>query len=171
MVRHGLAAALLVLAAGCSDTDIGAPCQIHKDRADPSLPGCSDVKAEDLEERPECFRPTIEDLQRGGDKDFISFGAAECDNLTCVRSRDSTLTRAEREPPDERHPTGYCSGECINDKDCESDAGKFICRPLVFDDAFIHHLQDTLSAEEYARYMGRVQNAKFCTRAKGDPIP
>lgn len=158
------------LAIGCTDTDIGAPCKIHKDRPDPTLPGCSDVKVDEARTRPECFRPTIEDLRAGGDKDFISFGAAECDNLTCLRSRDDTLTKEERAPASEGSPTGYCSGECINDQDCKTDGDtKYACRALVFDDEFIHYLQDTLSPEEYSRYLGRMQNSKFCARVKGDP--
>ncbi len=155
----GLLVSVLLSAGSCVDTDIGAPCQIQKDRLDPTLPGCADVKADQISQRPECFHPTIADLNAGKEKDFISFGAAECDNLTCVRSR------GEPDLESEATPSGYCSGECINDLDCETEGGgKFACRALVFDDEFLHYLQDTLSAEEYARYLGRVENAKFCTR-------
>lgn len=158
LVAFGATAVLLLSAGSCVDTDIGSPCQIQKDRFDPSLPGCADAEANQVATRPECFHPTIADLDKGKEKDFLSFGAAECDNLTCVRSRGEAL------PETEAAPNGFCSGECINDDDCKSDVGNFTCRALVFDDEFIHYLQDTLSPEEYDRYLGRVQNAKFCTR-------
>ncbi|HWV38980.1 MAG TPA: adventurous gliding motility lipoprotein CglC [Vulgatibacter sp.] len=152
-------AVLLLTAGSCVDTDIGAPCQIQKDRFDPRLPGCADAEPDQADTRPECFHPNIADFEdKGEEKDFISFGAAECDNLTCVRSRGEPL------PETEAAPNGFCSGECINDDDCASDLGDFTCRSLVFDDEFLHYLQDTLSPEEYERYLGRIQNAKFCTR-------
>ncbi|WP_050725640.1 adventurous gliding motility lipoprotein CglC [Vulgatibacter incomptus] len=153
-------AVLLLSAGSCVDTDIGAPCQLQKDRFDESLPGCRGVSPDDIAQHPECFHPTAGELNQGKAKDYISFGAAECDNLTCVRSRGEPDLASETEP------SGYCSGECINDQDCASENGKFSCRALVFDDEFLHYLADTLSPEEYNRYLGRLENSKFCTRAQ-----
>lgn len=150
---------LFSLGAGtCAETDIGAPCQLQKTRMDPTLPGCDDVEQDQLAQRPECFRPNLQDLDEGRDKDYISFGVAECDNLTCVRSRGSEL------PASEAEPAGACSGECITDADCQGVDGDFVCRELVFDDEFLGSLRDTLSEEEYERYLGRIQNAKFCAK-------
>lgn len=154
-----LAAATLLTAGTCAESDIGSPCQLQKTRLDPTIEGCADVQPDQVGQRPDCFRPVLEDLERGKDKDFISFGAAECDNLTCVRSRGAPL------PATEAEPAGTCSGECINDMDCQSDQGDYVCRALVFDDEFLGQLRETLSEEEYERYLGRIQNAKFCAKA------
>ena len=154
-----LSISLLLLSAGtCSETDIGAPCQLQKTRMDPTIPGCQDVRPGDLNTRPECFRPNLADLEEGRDKDFISFGVAECDNLICVRSRGSPLPQSEAEP------AGICSNECITDADCQGADPGYICRELVFDDDFLRSLRETLSEEEYERHLGRIQNAKFCAR-------
>lgn len=149
----------LVLGAGtCAENDIGAPCQLQKTRMDPTISGCEDVTQDELATRPGCFRPNLEDLEAGTEKDFISFGVAECDNLTCVRSRGAPL------PPSEADPAGACSGECITDADCQGVEDGYVCRALVFDDEFLGSLRDTLSEEEYERYLGRIQNAKFCAK-------
>lgn len=161
MGRHPLllSLSLLLLSAGtCAETDIGAPCQLQKTRMDPTIAGCEDVQPDQLNERPECFRPTLEDLEAGREKDYISFGVAECDNLTCVRSRGSPL------PETEAQPAGACSGECITDADCQGLEPGYVCRELVFDDAFLSSLRDSLSDAEYERYLGRIQNAKFCAK-------
>lgn len=155
---YALAIVFLLSAGTCAETDIGAPCQLEKTRLDPTIPGCENVGPEDVSAHPECFRPNLSDLEQGRDKDFISFGVAECDNLICVRSRGSPLPQSEAEP------TGACSNECITDADCQGFEPGYVCRELVFDDAFLRSLRDTLSEEEYERYLGRIQNAKFCAR-------
>jgi hypothetical protein len=157
----GLACCLgLFLSAGsCVDTDVGAPCNLQKMRLNQGLPGCDGVKPEQIDDRPECFHPTIADFAAGPDKEYVSFGAAECDNLTCVRSAGEKL------PETEEAPNGTCSGECITDQDCGSEGGKFVCRELFLDQAFLTELRDNLSEEEYATYFGRIQNTKFCARA------
>lgn len=162
MGRHSLLLSiplLLLLSAGtCAESDIGAPCQLQKTRMDPTISGCEDVQQDQILQRPECFRPNLEDLEAGNEKDFISFGVAECDNLTCVRSRGSALPKSEAEP------AGACSGECITDADCQGLEKGYVCRELVFDDQFLGSLRETLSDEEYERYLGRIQNAKFCAK-------
>lgn len=153
-----LAVAALLTAGTCGESDIGSPCQLQKTRLDPTIAGCDGVGEDQVGQRPECFRPVLEDLEKGKDKDFISFGAAECDNLTCVRSRGAPL------PGSEADPAGACSSECITDVDCQGAQGNFVCRALVFDDEFLSQLKETLSEEEYERHLGRIQNAKFCAR-------
>lgn len=159
----GLGLGFFLSAGSCGDSDVGAPCSLQKVSLDRSLPGCSGLSDEALtvDAHPECFHPTVADLAAGGDKEYVSFGAAECDNLTCVRSR------GEEVPSREGEPTGTCSGECITDDDCQSEQdGKFVCRELFLDEAFLAQLRENLSEEEYARYFGRIQNTKFCARAR-----
>lgn len=150
---------LAFLSAGtCADNDVGSPCKLQKVRLDPTIPGCESVGPEQVDEAPQCFRPTIEDLEQGAGKDFISFGAAECDDLTCVRSRGAPLPKSEKDP------SGTCSRECIDDRDCETEEGKYVCRALVFDQAFLQHLRASLSPEEYEQHLGRIENARFCAK-------
>lgn len=147
-----------LVAGSCNETDVGSPCNLQKVRLDPTLPGCADVQPDQQDEAPECFRPTLQDLEDGADKDFISFGVPECDDLTCVRSQGEEL------PATERDPSGVCSRECIDDSDCESELGDFVCRELVFDQDFLEHLRSALSPEDYERHLGRIENARYCAR-------
>lgn len=141
----------------CVDTDVGAPCRLAQNATLIVGPGCDETVT--VESHPECFEfhPNREDLLNAGDKEYVSFGAAECDNLTCVRSAGEPV------PATDEEPNGYCSGECINDQDC--GAKGFVCRELFLDQAFLDQLRANLSEEEYARYFGRIQNTKFCARA------
>jgi len=148
-------------AGSCVETDVGAPCNLAQNLTLRVSAECPEGTKP--EEKPACFdrRPSLSDLAAGGDKEYVSFGAAECDNLTCVRSRGEPL------PATEEAPNGYCSGECITDADCASDSdGKFVCRELFLDQEFLSDLRESLSDEEYARYFGRIQNTKFCARAE-----
>lgn len=147
-------------AGSCVETDVGAPCNLQKVQLDQRIPGCDGVTSDDVDTRPECFRPTLADLAAGPDKEYVSFGAAECDNLTCVRSAGDPI------PDSEDAPNGSCSGECITDQDCASDNGEFVCRELFLDQEFLDSLRESLEPDEYARYFGRIQNTKFCARAE-----
>jgi hypothetical protein len=147
-----------VLGAGsCVETDIGAPCQVQNNI------GTEACRDRPIEEAPECYRPSLDDfrddaLLEGGGVDYVAFGVAVCDNLTCVRSQGEPV------PDSHGAPSGYCSGECINDDDCSSDLGSFECRSLVLDDDFLESLRESLSEEEVERYLGRIQTAKYCAR-------
>ncbi len=174
----------LLSAGSCIDTDIGAPCLLIKSGADPTaadgacqpllaaVAGDADAITRLQREHPECFHPNLEDLRGSFDKDFVSFGATECENLTCVRPRcsirdgEGNAVQADCEkselPKAEKDPNGICSGECITDQDCTSEEGSFVCRALVLDDAFLQQLRNALTPEEYDQYFGRIQNAKFC---------
>lgn len=158
-VMLGLGLAIFLSAGSCVDSDVGAPCSLQKVQLDRNLPGCADATPDSVDSRPECFHPTLADLEAGRDKEFVSFGVADCDNLTCVRSRGQAV------PANEGEPTGHCSSECITDDDCRSEGnGRFVCRELFLDQAFLAQLRENLSEEEYARYFGRIQNTKFCAR-------
>jgi hypothetical protein len=162
----GAALAGTVLGAGsCVSTDIGAPCQVQTKIA--AVVDGVDCRQADvsIEAQPQCFRPSLADFQadqvrEGGGRDYVAFGVPVCDNLTCVRSQGEPV------PAGNGAASGYCSGECINDDDCQSDAGKFECRALVLDDAFLDGLEQSLSPEEYERYLGRIKTAKYCARVR-----
>ncbi len=149
-----------VLGAGsCVDSAVGAPCQVQNNI------GTEECQDRSIEEAPECYRPTLADFLQdqdssGGGRDYVAFGVAVCDNLTCVRSQGEPL------PSSDGAPSGYCSGECINDDDCASDHGDFECRALVLDDEFLEGLEQSLTPEEYERYLGRIKTAKYCARAR-----
>jgi hypothetical protein len=149
-------AGLLLSAGSCSQSDVGTPCNLEKTS---NLGGT--CEGQDPVAHPECWHPNLEDFRQDeaqGGKDYLSFGVAGCDNLTCVRTQGEAL------PSSDAAPDGYCSGECINDDDCQSDAGKFECRALVLDDDFLEGLRATLTPEEYEQYFGRIQTAKYCAR-------
>lgn len=156
----GLALASTVLGAGsCVETDIGAPCQVQNNV------GTAECQDRSIEEAPECYRPTLADFaddvgREGGGRDYVAFGVPVCDNLTCVRSQGEPV------PDSVGAPSGYCSGECINDDDCGSDEGDFECRALVLDDEFLDGLEQSLTPEEYERYLGRIKTAKYCARVR-----
>ena len=178
----------LLGAGSCIETDIGAPCMLvktHPVRGPDASAECvtiigTDTTVDEDKSRtnPECYHPNREDLRGSFDKDFVSFGATECENLTCVRARcpypdpndpgKTDQARCENEllPASDADPNGFCSGECITDQDCASEEGSFVCRALVLDDEFLRQLRDSLSPEEYSRYFGRIQNSKFCAPAE-----
>ncbi|WP_373045513.1 adventurous gliding motility lipoprotein CglC [Vulgatibacter sp.] len=151
-------------AGSCVETDVGAPCNLAQNATyvGKNDPNCPSKEEANVEEHRSCFEfsPSREDLAAGGDKEYVSFGAAECDNLTCVRSKGEPV------PETDEAPNGTCSGECITDQDCSSEDGKFVCRELFLDQAFLTQLRENLTEEEYARYFGRIQNTKFCARAE-----
>jgi hypothetical protein len=161
--------AFLLSAGSCAQTDIGAPCDVPLSAPDTNLPGCTaDAKPS---EEPQCFHPDLSSR----DKDFVAFGATDCDNLVCVRSRCSLPADApDREAACAKalptaSPTGICSAECITNDDCrtgEGLTGTYACRSLVLDQKFLEDLRQNLSPQEYEKYFGRIQSAKYCARAK-----
>lgn len=162
----GLALAGPVLGAGsCVDTDIGAPCQVQTNVGSGTSVGGTPCPSAPPEEAPECYRPGLADFEddavrEGGGRDYVAFGVAVCDNLTCVRSQGEPV------PASNGAPSGYCSGECINDDDCVTDHGDFECRALVLDDEFLEGLEQSLTPSEYERYLGRIKTAKYCARSR-----
>lgn len=115
-----LPAVLLALALpACSaKTDIGQTCRMTK----PCDPG------------PTC--PILYSELTTDESDYIALGAAECDDLVCVRLADSSKTPARTEPADEA--IGYCARPCIDSMDCEYDwegkKGLLACEPLLLTD-------------------------------------
>jgi hypothetical protein len=103
--------------------------------------------------------------------DYISFGAVECDDLTCVLDADSA-----RGLPDE-DAQGYCTEACAEGQSaCEvTDEGvrrdnpelvaRMTCRNLILDEQTL----STLRAEEpelYRRSFGENASSGFCAGAR-----
>lgn len=138
----------LVAAAGCqSPTDVGTECVlVRKDPNDPS-------KSVPLKEK---------DIVAG--KDFISFGAVECEDLVCVR--DSSVQKG----PDEAEAKGFCSKPCLatNEATCRTgnssiDDGPnaFACRALILDEQTLAAIRQA-NPEQYKQYFGDTQSPYFC---------
>ena len=165
MLRHFLLGTLLLGATlfACTSTDLGAPCNMVK-----ALPdgGVTDV--------------VVGDLSAG--KDFISFGATECDDLICVVDHGSAslqLSQAQRDAGTslDSAAVGYCSAACVqgNNSTCSPQANDqqnipglaMTCQELVLDQALINAIcqSDPVSCQEY---FGSNRGSFFC--ARGTPL-
>jgi hypothetical protein len=160
MLRHLLLGAVLLCAAlaACSaNTELGKPCNLVK-----ALPdgGVGDV--------------LVGDLSAG--KDFVSFGATECEDLVCVVDQASVslqLSAAQRDAGSLDAPaTGYCSHACVqgNNSTCtpqyndlQSVPGlAMTCRELVLDPKIIADIcQDPVKCQEF---FGSNRTSFFCAR-------
>lgn len=141
----------VLVVSGCrAKTDLGRPCTLVK--KDPS----DAAKSVPLKES---------EISSG--KDFISFGATECEELVCVRDADVKAGK----PTDEA--VGYCSSACIpgssvkclneNPADDKDAAKKLKCRTLLLDEATLASLR-TADPEAYKRYFGETTKPYFCAR-------
>lgn len=125
----------------------------------------------------------VGDLSAG--KDFVSFGATECNDLVCVvdqQSASEQLSAAQRgagislDSP----AVGYCSVACVqgNNSTCSPQVNDMqnvpgnamTCRELVLDQALIAAIcQDAAKCQEY---FGSNRASFFCARgapADGGP--
>jgi hypothetical protein len=104
-------------------------------------------------------------------KDFISFGATECEDLVCVR--DSSFTRPTNST-DDSQAVGYCSRPCIptstltcvaaSAADNEnSSPNKLTCRALLLDEATLAAIK-TQDPATFTRYFGGTTSTYFCAR-------
>jgi hypothetical protein len=127
--------------AGCSvETDLGQTCKMTR----PDTEGGAPIELE-------ASSITSETL------DWISFGAAECDDLVCVRTAGS---------PNPAHENGmargYCTKPCIDASDCAPDfqgrKGAMGCEQLLPD---LEELKRT-NPEEYERIFGSGTATNYC---------
>src|SRR5260370_14111648 len=91
-----------------------------------------------------------------GGKDFISFGAAVCENFVCVR--DSAYPK---NPNPAAEAMGYCSGSCVagttsaaaNSAADRDPARKLTCLPLLLREATIAAIctADPIKCQAYFR--------------------
>ncbi len=160
MIRRSTLLALAALTfGGCAvSTDLGKECVlVRKDPNDPS--GKKSIAIKESEIKP--------------NKDFISFGAVECEDLVCVR--DLAYTRSAA-PTDDA--LGYCSRPCsqasttgcpaADSADDKDPARKLSCRPLILDAETLNAICQA-DANTCTRYFGDTKSPFFCARgAKTD---
>jgi hypothetical protein len=160
MLRHLLLSALLLcgaLAACTANTELGKPCNMVKALADGGVGAV-----------------VVGDLSAG--KDFVSFGATECEDLVCVVDQVSAslqLADAQRDAGSLDAPaTGYCSRACVQGnnstctpqwEDLQSVPGlAMTCRELVLDPKIIADIcQDPVKCQEF---FGSNRTSFFCAR-------
>jgi hypothetical protein len=171
MLRHLLFGTLVLgatLFACTSNTDLGAPCNMVK-----AVDGGTGVAF-----------VTVGDLSAG--KDFVSFGATECNDLVCVvdqASASEQLSQAQRDAGSslDSPAIGYCSVACVQGSnstctpqvnDLQNVPGDAMtCRELVLDPALIAAICQA-SPTDCALYFGSNRASFFCARgAPGDGGP
>jgi hypothetical protein len=73
--------------------------------------------------------------------DYIAFGAADCDDLVCLRSAGT-----KNPDNDTAQAKGYCTTPCINNDNCSPDyqghSDQLQCQRLLLDQDFLNALQD-----------------------------
>lgn len=99
-------------------------------------------------------------------KDFISFGATECENLICVRDANAPVGTDPNAVA-----TGICTRPCVPTSEGSCDTGlswvddseqAYSCKALLLD-------QDSLAAmreqdpEKYQRYFGTTTSPDYCS--------
>ncbi len=141
------AVSALVVSACKPGTDLNRPCRLVKRNPDggSALPILeSDVRS-----------------NVGRNKDFISIGTVDCEDLICVRDADLTNDAGPFDPA-----FGYCSRECLEGSTCPSydstlDKGgtRLNCRALLLDAETLNQL-----ARADGGAPGNVRDPFFCAR-------
>ena len=151
--RAAMLVAIFVVA-GCKvPTDLGNECQMVK--RDPNVDGGRLFIKEG-------------EIKDGANKDFISFGSAECEDRACVR--DINFPRGL----DESLPAkGYCSRVCLPStpnacppakaEDEKDPLRNLSCRALLLDQATLSAICMD-SPADCQRYFGGAQTPYFCAR-------
>ena len=161
---------LLLLAAlsvaGCTPaTGLNTPCRLIKRNPDGGAPLTiteADVQAK------------VTEGSAGINKDVVSFGAVECEDLVCVRDAEFKPNRADAQentmPVAADAPAyGYCSKACVPGSLCPShdsslDDGphKLRCRSLILDAETLKNLADQGLSP------GNTKDPYFCARGGTD---
>ena len=163
-LRSSLAALSLCLAAvsGCkAQTDLNSECVLVK--KDPSdTTGKRSVAI------------TAGELRANANRDVISFGATECEDLVCVREAGAALPAADAEPV-----KGRCSASCAGpDAACRSydesldkdPATALVCRKLLLDESVLAAMRQADEAT-YRKYFGDNSSPYFCARDSAAASP
>ncbi len=98
-------------------------------------------------------------------KDFISFGATECEDLVCVRNADAPIGS---DPTADAK--GKCSRPCLetNAASCQTGDDKvdqsdqnFVCRAMLLDTETLAAIKEADPAR-YKQYFGDTTSPYFC---------
>jgi len=148
--------AALALPSACRvNTDLGRSCQLVKKNPDG---GSTSV-------------PIVEADLPSANKDFISFGATECEELVCVRDAYVPRTGVATAPA-----TGYCSRSCVanstiacpaaNPADDTDPTRKLSCRALLLDEQTLGAIctNDPATCQQ----IGDTRSPYFCARSNPD---
>lgn len=170
--RLALLVGAALLCGGCEvPSDIGKPCVLVKKSS-------SDQQKYDW--------VTKDDIGKG-DKDFISFGSLDCEDLICVRDANSPIVTQEVGDADAKQTVvmGYCSKACqpsesnapqlqdpcaVNDPDASAEVkASMSCRALLLDQAALDYMR-AKDPVGYRQTFGDNASPYFCA-AKTDPAP
>lgn len=145
--------AFAIATTGCKpQTDTGTPCVLKRRLPDG---GTGDILEKEVT----------------AGKDFVSFGAIECEDLVCVRDAN-TAGGTNPEGP----ASGFCSRPCVETSATSCDTGnnaiddgpdRFACRPLLLDTETLARLRQN-DPEKYQRYFGDTQSPFFCAKPRAD---
>ena len=149
-----LAAGLSILACSAS-TDLGSPCILVKKNPDTT----SSVQSVPV---------TPDEITQG--KDFISFGAVECEDLVCVLDGQHTQNAINADGT----VSGYCSRSCVpgSSTACTPQADPandtnpdlaMSCRALFLDPATLGRICQSDPAK-CQQYFGSNSSPYFCAR-------
>ncbi|WNG45750.1 adventurous gliding motility lipoprotein CglD [Archangium minus] len=157
--RLALLVGAALLCGGCEvPSDIGKPCVLVKK----STTG-------------QKFDPvTLADIG-AGDKDFISFGSLDCEDLVCVRDANSPIQTSGE--GDALRVLGYCSKSCVptddgapqlqdfcavNHPEASADVKeRMSCRALLLDAEALEYMRKN-QPEEYRATFGENASPYFC---------
>lgn len=150
-----IAVSSLAIGSCGAPTDLNKPCvMVKKDPNDPS----------------KSLPITQGDIQSNPNRDVISFGSTECEDLVCVHEAGAPLNGA---PTDAL--TGFCSRACAQGASANTCASAeenldkdpvtaFSCRSLLLDEATLGALKQNDPAT-YKQYFGDTTSPYFCARA------
>ncbi|MFL5322266.1 MAG: adventurous gliding motility lipoprotein CglC [Myxococcaceae bacterium] len=154
LLGAGIVLASLGLGAGC-----GPSSGLNKD--------CILVK-KDPNDASKTAQITEADVQSNNNRDIISFGSTDCEDLVCVHEAGSPLTG---NPAKELH--GFCSKACLegstnscpsdNPEDDKKPDTKFSCRSLLLDEQTLATLRQS-DPESYKKFFGDTTSPFFCAR-------
>ncbi len=109
----------------------------------------------------------LTEAEIGAGKDFISFGATDCEDFTCVRDQSDepgAVPAAEAR--------GFCSRSCLqNDPgscltgndDIDNGPNPFVCRQLLLDEETLAAIR-AADPDRYQAIFGDAQTAYYCAR-------
>lgn len=158
MTRFAVIAVAALLATSCAPSSgLNVQCQLVK--KDPNAPAGEQRSA----------FITEADIKSNSNRDIISFGAVECEDLVCIREGGAPLTGN-----DSAFVPGWCSRPCLESaaNACPSNdpaldkapATAFGCRQLLLDEAQLAALRSADPAT-YKQNFGDTTSPFFCARA------